>query len=57
MDDEIMPQNSSLYNSEDDDTSLRIDNQPAYLLSRRLGVSLAHARVIAELLGCNGGAE
>jgi hypothetical protein len=57
MDEPNMPQNYLRRNSDDDDTSLGIDKQPAYLLSRRLGVSLAHARVIAELLGCNGGLE
>jgi hypothetical protein len=55
MDEPIMPQNYLRHNSDDDDTSLGIDNKAAYLLSRRLGVSLAHARVIAELLTGLGG--
>jgi hypothetical protein len=50
MEDQNMTQNYLLYNREDDDASLGIDNQAAYYLRRRLGVSLAHARVIAELL-------
>jgi hypothetical protein len=55
MEDQIMPQNTFLRNSEDDDTSLETDPAAAYYLRRRLGVSLAHARVIAELL--TGGGE
>jgi hypothetical protein len=55
MDEQTMPQNHPFRNSETDDTSLETDLSAAYYLRRRLGVSLAHARVIAELL--TGGGE
>jgi hypothetical protein len=55
MDEPIMPQNSFLRNSDDDTSPLESDQSAAFFLRRRLGVSLAHARVIAELL--TGGAE
>jgi hypothetical protein len=53
---EKMPQNHSFRNGENADTSLENDISAAYYLHRRLGVSLAHARVIAELL-TGGGSE
>jgi len=56
MDEPIMPQNSFLHNSEDDEVSSDTDKFAAYYLRRKCQVSLAHARVIADLLGC-GGAE
>jgi hypothetical protein len=54
MDDQNMPQTYLHRNSDDDVSALENDQQPAYYLRRKLGVSLAHARVIAELLGCGG---
>jgi hypothetical protein len=54
MDDQNMPQTYLHRNSDDDVSSLETDQHPAYYLRRKLGVSLAHARVIAELLGCGG---
>jgi hypothetical protein len=56
MDEPIMPQNSFYRNSDDEEVSSDTDKFAAYYLRRRHGLSLAHARVIAELL-TGGGVE
>jgi hypothetical protein len=57
MDEETMPQNDLYSNSDIAENSHNTDDFAAYFLRRRLGVSLSHARVIAELLTGIGGAE
>jgi hypothetical protein len=51
---EKMPQNHPFRNSEDDEASSDTDKFAAFYLRRKCQVSLAHARVIADLLGCGG---
>jgi hypothetical protein len=57
MGEETMPQNDLSRNSDIAEIPHNTDEFAAYYLHRRLGVSLSHARVIAELLTGIGGAE